>query len=485
VSDTVSITIDGTSVVAPAGATIMAACDLAGIYVPRMCAYPGLGQVGDCGLCFVRVEGSGSAEGGEARRACSVKAVDGMVVSTTDPQAQTFRRNSMADILGDHPHVCLTCPLRDGCDRNECMYGNPPQVRCCGEFGRCEIAKVAAYVGALEQAPAYQFRALGESVDHQIRRDLDLCVGCGRCVIACDTLVEAGKALQLVATATLVGHDPGGALYMATEAARIAAEVAGDGVSAIAEWKPKSYLGRNVAVPKQDNLRASGCTFCGACVMVCPSGALTAVGAKGAAWLAKRRARTTLAAPVLPPEDRLPFTADAVDDVAPGRAGVFVLYDAGGNILQISGAADLRAGLGLALSDSETGAAVSFTCEDEHLYTQRESELLARHLQAHGRMPRGNDIVGLFGDDDDEGWVQRFSASGARLQETADYYRSLGYEVRVESLADVAAEGSCTTCFAQPTADGPTGVIFTRAGATAPLDEAELFADDDPASEGE
>jgi ferredoxin len=467
VSDTVSIIIiDGTSVVAPAGATIMAACDLAGVYVPRLCAYPGLSQGGDCGLCFVRVEGGGSAEGGEARRACSVKAVDGMVVSTTDPQALTFRRNSMADILGDHPHVCLTCPLRDGCDRNECMYGNPPQVRCCGEFGRCEIAKVAAYVGAPEQAPAYQFRALGESVDHQIRRDLDLCVGCGRCVVACDTLVEAGKALKLVETVTLVGHDLGGAVYVA------------------AEWKPRSYLGRNVAVPKQDNLRASGCTFCGACVMVCPSGALTAVDTKGAAWLAKCRARTTLEAPVVPPEDRLPFTADAVNDVPPGRAGAFRLFDAGGNILQISGVADLRAGLTGALSDVVVGDAVWFTCEDQPLYTQRESELLAHYLQVHGRMPRGNDIVGLFGDDDDEGWVERFSASGARLQETADYYRSLGYEVRVESLADVAAEGSCTTCFAQPTADGPTGVIFTRVGTTAPLDEAELFADDDPAPEG-
>lgn len=78
----------------------------------------------------------------------------------------------------------------------------------------------------------------------------------------------------------------------------------------------------------------------------------------------------------------------------------------------------------------------------------------------------------------DEGWEERFSASGSRLQETADYYRSLGYEVRIEGLADVAAEDSCTTCFAQPLADGPTGVIFTRVGAAPFLEEEELFGED-------
>ena len=64
-----------------------------------------------------------------------------------------------------------------------------------------------------------------------------------------------------------------------------------------------------------------------------------------------------------------------------------------------------------------------------------------------------------------EGWEERFSASGSRLDETAEYYRSLGYDVRIEGVVDVAADGSCTTCFAQPLADGPTGVIFTRANA--------------------
>jgi hypothetical protein len=79
----------------------------------------------------------------------------------------------------------------------------------------------------------------------------------------------------------------------------------------------------------------------------------------------------------------------------------------------------------------------------------------------------------------EEGWEERFSASGPRLQETADYYRSLGYEVRIEDPADVAGEGSCTTCFAQPLADGPAGVIFTRGSAGSRPEEDGLFGDED------
>jgi hypothetical protein len=74
-----------------------------------------------------------------------------------------------------------------------------------------------------------------------------------------------------------------------------------------------------------------------------------------------------------------------------------------------------------------------------------------------------------------EGWEERFSASGKRLEEMAAYYRSLGYEVRIEGLTEVAENGACTSCFAVPGADGPAGVLFTRVGAAPFRDEDELF----------
>lgn len=368
-SGDLSLTIDGRAVEVPARGSVMDACDLAGIYVPRLCAYPGLEPLGDCGLCFVGIDG-------EARRSCSVKAKAGMSVSTTDEQARGFRRSSMEAILGDHPHVCLTCPQRDGCARVDCVYGNPPEERCCEQFDRCEIAKVAAYAGALGKAPSYQHRALPETTDQNITRRLDLCVGCGRCVSACDSLEEAGAALQLVDTASLIPASVG-----VSEA-----------------WEPKSYLGRHVAVPKAETLRESDCTFCGACILVCPTGALTASGERGAGWLSKRRARSTLAPVVLPSDQWLRFDDDALAQVR-SREGVFRLLDGEGAVLQISGVPQLQAGLHEALSGNLAADVAFFTYEESAMYTQRESEMLAQYLQEHGEMPRGNDIVGDLLDD--------------------------------------------------------------------------------------
>lgn len=75
----------------------------------------------------------------------------------------------------------------------------------------------------------------------------------------------------------------------------------------------------------------------------------------------------------------------------------------------------------------------------------------------------------------DDGWEERFSASGARLEELAAYYRSLGYEVRIEGLVDVASGVTCTQCFTVPGTDGPTGVLFTRVAAAPLLEEEDLF----------
>jgi formate hydrogenlyase subunit 6/NADH:ubiquinone oxidoreductase subunit I len=385
VPEIIALTVDGVTVEVPAGSSILDACDRAGAYVPRICAYPGLHPLGDCGLCFVGV-------GGDVRRACSVVAAAGMVIDTLHDEARGFRASSMKAVLGDHPHVCLTCPRRDGCSRDECVYGNPPEDRCCGEFGRCELARVAAFVGALETAPPYAHRHLGETVDHNIRRDLDLCVGCGRCVVACDTLEEAGSALVLVETHTLLGA----ALAAGTKGLQPGEEEA---------WKPRSYLGRHVAVPKADDLRSSGCTFCAACIMVCPTGALTAVGKNGSIWLATRRERSTLRARVLPPEDRLTLKAEVIEEEVPATEGVFRLFAADGRVLHISGVIDLRSALLAGLGGSFAGEACAFQFEEDPLYTQRESEMLARHLQEHGHLPEGNDVLGdVFGDDDDDGW---------------------------------------------------------------------------------
>lgn len=388
--DVVEILIDGVAVTVGAEATVLEACDSAGRYVPRLCHYPGLadGTGGEdtlgepvpstrCGLCVVRL-GDGSMS-----LACSTRVIPGMEVTTDDPGLQALRRERLALILAGHPHICLSCPDRDGCARDECSYGNPPESRCCDEFGRCELGRLVDWLDPGLVIPRRPVAVPRDAViEGRIRRESGLCIGCGRCVRACELLPEAGRALEMVPRDT---SDTRGATD--TGAAGGYSESRGEG------------LMRMVARPKQSTLRASGCTFCGQCVLVCPVGALTAPGEDGARWLAGRREKSGLRSLVLPPEERLPFTREAMRQ-APSTAGVFRLFDDAGEVLRISGVGDLRRGLSVALSDPACAAARWFKTDLDPLFTQRESELLAQYVNRWGHLPPGNDLDDeLFEDD--------------------------------------------------------------------------------------
>lgn len=71
-----------------------------------------------------------------------------------------------------------------------------------------------------------------------------------------------------------------------------------------------------------------------------------------------------------------------------------------------------------------------------------------------------------------EGWVQQFTASGARLREAVENYRTLGFEVREVPVKDLELDG-CTVCFD----GGPeeTVMIFTRKQKPAPDGGDDMF----------
>ena len=58
-----------------------------------------------------------------------------------------------------------------------------------------------------------------------------------------------------------------------------------------------------------------------------------------------------------------------------------------------------------------------------------------------------------------DGWVQRFTASGPRLREAIENYRSLGFEVKTVPVKMLGGDG-CTICFDNP--NDASEMIFTR-----------------------
>jgi formate dehydrogenase (NADP+) beta subunit len=86
----------------------------------------------------------------------------------------------------------------------------------------------------------------------------------------------------------------------------------------------------------------------------------------------------------------LPFNEEKVREV-PEEEGVFLLYDGDHSVLTIKGSAELRRELLFLLEENEK--AVWFGFELDKMYSRRESELIRKHLQEHGRMPGGEEDV--------------------------------------------------------------------------------------------
>lgn len=124
----IELMIDGQSVVAQDGDTILSCATRAGIDIPHLChqfdADPA-SQVFDsqkqhCNLCMVEVAGNDNCQ-----RACEMKADSGMVITTQSAQLSTLRQQALQSILSDHFADCeapcqRACPA--GVDVQQYLY---------------------------------------------------------------------------------------------------------------------------------------------------------------------------------------------------------------------------------------------------------------------------------------------------------------------------------------------------------------------------
>jgi NADPH-dependent glutamate synthase beta subunit-like oxidoreductase len=251
--ETIRLYINGNEIQAAKGTSILEAARQNDIYIPSLCYHPDLPPsrrlkatdviyrgnekiVGDqpqkefegCNLCLVEVEGQQ-----DLAPACDTIVAEGMKVSTDTKHVLEARREKLMRILAKHPHACLICVQKEGCTREPCSTDVPVAERCCPKFGDCELQKVAEYIGIREDTPRYVPANLPVIEDEPLFvRDTNLCVGCTRCVRACQEL-RGVKALGFV-------------------------------------YKNGEALVGTIA----PNLKDSACRFCGACVEVCLTGAL-------------------------------------------------------------------------------------------------------------------------------------------------------------------------------------------------------------------
>jgi len=253
----INVTIDGTTITVEKGTTVLEAARSVGIYIPALCSHPNLPssrqvtpysvvyrgedelkndnsltEYEGCQLCLVKVEGVS-----DLATSCTTEVSDGMVVQTNTEEIQQKRRENLKIILGEHPNVCLACDRKEECDPFRGSIRKAAIITGC-EFcpnnNRCELQEVAAYIGVDESTPPYEYKGLPVvKSDPFFERNYNLCIACTRCVRACQ-------------------------------------EVRGNSAIGLVFQNEKVVVGST-----SPTLEESGCQFCGACVDVCPTGALT------------------------------------------------------------------------------------------------------------------------------------------------------------------------------------------------------------------
>ncbi|OGC74965.1 MAG: hypothetical protein A2145_00670, partial [candidate division Zixibacteria bacterium RBG_16_40_9] len=92
----------------------------------------------------------------------------------------------------------------------------------------------------------------------------------------------------------------------------------------------------------------------------------------------------------LPPQKYLEFTEEKIKSI-PDNEGVFQLLDQYQKVILISGTLHLRQSLLTELKSRKN--ACYFICEENQMYTQRETELLQQFLQRNGKLPQGNEAI--------------------------------------------------------------------------------------------
>lgn len=218
----VNLTINGMKISVPEGTTILEAAKKVNVHIPTLCYLDlhDIKMVNRTASCRVCVVEV------EGRRnlapACATEALEGMVVRTDTPRAIKARRTVVELLLSDHPTDCLVCEKNTQCELQQLA----------ADLG----IRTIRYKGKMSTYPK-------DTSSESIYRNLDKCIMCRRCETMCNE-VQTCNVYSAVDRGFETVVSPAFGLQMID----------------------------------------TQCTFCGQCVAVCPTAALTQMSHVSKVW---------------------------------------------------------------------------------------------------------------------------------------------------------------------------------------------------------
>jgi NADH-quinone oxidoreductase subunit G len=151
------LTVDGTEIEVPAGATVLQACELAGKEIPRFCYHERLSIAGNCRMCLVEV-----APGPPKPQAsCALPAAEGQIIKTNSPMVKKAREGVMEFLLINHP---LDCPI-------------------CDQGGECDLQdQSVAYGRGASRYPENKRAVTEKYMGPIVKTVMTRCIQCTRCI---------------------------------------------------------------------------------------------------------------------------------------------------------------------------------------------------------------------------------------------------------------------------------------------------------------
>ena len=150
------ITINGKEIEFEKGMTVLQACELADVEIPRFCYHEKLSIAGNCRMCLVEMEKSP-----KPIASCAMPAAEGMNIKTNTSLVEKARKGVMEFLLANHP---LDCPV-------------------CDQGGECDLQDQSLYYGVdksrfIENKRQVKEKYMGPLIKTQMTR----CIHCTRCV---------------------------------------------------------------------------------------------------------------------------------------------------------------------------------------------------------------------------------------------------------------------------------------------------------------